>query len=373
MTCERCGRLLNRATGRCVCDDYGGNAPAPVATTHPPANAAAAPAPAPAATLLAVVPAPADLRPISTAAALAALDLSDRPTQPRREPVVEPVPEPAPPPRPPGAAFGAIRAARSGRTKTDAIAYDGMLVLASPGACADLPAPQLAAQDPASRLLDARVVDEVVVREDAISGKAVLRLRNGEQVVLTWPGRKNRGTPAETLLAHAFPGKVDQGSSEIVRRLVRPIAVVAVAVLVLAGVGAGASVLLRDDPPPPPPPPAAPVLSAAEQAARAELSQACPSWLAFAAGVPAGERPDPAQLRPVVDGIRGRFDVAADAGADAAYAAARDEVAYLQEYGRRTPEAAGQESVSRLAWAMRAVSTACAKAAAAPSSLPFGP
>ena len=365
MICDRCGRLLNRATGRCVCDDYGGNAPAPVASTHPLVEAAppavtVAPAPAPAAT---------ELLPISPAAAFAALDLSDRPARPvRTEPVAPPPPaEPPAPRRAPGAAVGVLRGGRCGRSKADAVVYDGMLVVASRGASAELLAPQLAAQDPGSRLLDAKVVDDVVVREDALSGKATIRLRNGEVVVLSWPGRKNRGASAETLLAHAFPGKVDQGSSDVVRRLVRAMVALAVALVVGAGVWAGASVLLREDPPPPPPPPPAPTLSPAEQSARAELAQACPPWQAFAAAVPAGDRPDPTQLRPIVDGIRGRFDAAADAGADPAYAAARDEVAYLQDYGRRTPDAAGQESVSRLAWAMRSVSSACAKAAAAPS------
>lgn len=372
MICERCGRLRNRATGRCVCDDYGGHAPAPVATTHPLAAAVDASA-ASVATVVTTAPrAPAsqELLPISTAAAMAALDLSDRPARPVRSPSAPPAApvEPPAPPRPPGAAFGVLRGARRGRTKTDAVAYDGMLVLASRNASADLLAPQLAAQDPASRLVEAKVVDDVVVREDSLGGKATIRLRNGESVVLTWSGRKNRGVAAETLLAHAFPGKVDQGPPEVARRVVRAMAGLAVILLVVAGGWSGASVLLRKDPPPPPPPPPAPTLSPAEQAARTELEQACPPWQAFAAGVPAGERPDPGQLRPIVDGIRGRFDAAAAAGADPAYATARDEVGYLQDYSRRTLESAGQESVSRLAFAMRSVSSACTKASTPPSS-----
>lgn len=369
-----------------MCDDYGGNAPVPVSVTHPPVNAASA-EPAVAVPVTPVVPpavavpvtpvappaaaavAPSDdARPISTAAAYAVLDLSDRPARaPRGEsPVPEAPVEPAPPPRPAGAPFGVIRGARAGRSKIDAVAYDGMLVLASRGASADLLAPQLAAQDPGSRLLDAKVVDDVVVREDALSGKATIHLRNGEVVVVSWPGRKNRGAAVETILAHAFPGKVDQGPADLAPRVIRAMAAAGVVLLVAAGAWTGASVLLRKDPPPPAPAAAAPTLSPAEQAARAELAVACPPWQAFAAGVPAGERPDPVQLRPIVDGIRGRFDAAAGAGADASYAAARDEVAYLQDYGRRTPESAGQESVSRLIWAMRSVSSACTRAASAP-------
>lgn len=356
VTCDRCGRLLNRATGRCVCDDYGGVAPPPVATTHPPVNAA------PPATV-AVAPAP-----ISAAAAYAVLDLSDRPARPvRTEPPAPPVPvEPPPPPRAPGASVGVVRGARVGRTKTDAVAYEGTLVLARRGASADLLAPQLAAQDPDSRLLDAQVVDDVAVREDALSGAATIRLRTGEVVVLRWPTRKNRGVSGENLLAHAFPGKVDQGPSEVARRAIRTMAGLGTGILVLALLWVGLSIVLRSDPPPPPPPAPAPTLPPAEQLARDELNAACPPWQALAAAVPVGERPDPVALRPVVDGLRPRFDNAVAVGGHPSYTAARDEVAYLQDYARRPPEAVGLESVSRVAWAVRTVSEACARASSAP-------
>jgi hypothetical protein len=256
-----------------------------------------------------------------------------------------------------------VRRAKAGRRKTDVVAYDGMLVLASRGAPENLLAPQLAAQDPASRLLDARSVDDVSVREDVFGGQATLRLRDGEVVVVGWPGRGNRGVSVENLLAHAFPGKVDQGPAEIGRRAVRFFAGLAVSLVVLAAAVAGLSVLFRSDPPPPPP--AAPPVTVppVEQAARTELQAACPPWQSFAAGVPAGERPDPAQLRPIIDGIKGRFDAAATLeGVDPSYVAAREEVLYLQDYSRRTPEAVGLESISRVAYAMRVVSGACAKA-----------
>jgi hypothetical protein len=101
-------------------------------------------------------------------------------------------------------------------------------------------------------------------------------------------------------------------------------------------------------------------------AARTELSAACPPWQMFAGSVHAGDRPDPVALRPIVDGIRPRFENAAGAGAYPAYAAARDEVVFLQDYAHRAPDVAARESVSRVAWAMRTVSAACTRAASAP-------
>ena len=359
MTCDRCGRLLNRATGRCVCEDYGGAAPPPVAVTHPPAGADA-----PDASAISVAAA----EPMSAAAVMAVLDLSDRPVKAERpKPPPPPAPvEPPPPPRAPGAPVAVIRSAKAGRRKTDAVVYDGMLVLASRGAPEHLLAPQLAAQDAGSRRLDGDLVDDVVVREDAMGGKARIHLRSGEVVSLSWPGRKNRGASVENLLAHAFPGKVDQGSSELGARAVRAVAAVGAAILVLAGLFVGLSALLQGDPASEAPPAPPPTLAPAEQTARDELTAACPPWQAFAAAVPAGDRPDPAQLRPVVEGIRGRFEAAAATGADPSYAAARDEVIYLQDYAGRTAEAARMESISRVSWAMRTVSAACARAVSAP-------
>jgi hypothetical protein len=123
---------------------------------------------------------------------------------------------------------------------------------------------------------------------------------------------------------------------------------------------------LLPDPPPPRVRAPAPTLPPAEQLARDELNAACPPWQELAAALPAGERPDPVALRPIVDGLRPRFDNAVAVGGHPSYAAARDEVAYLQDYARRPPEAVGLESVSRVAWAMRLVSQACTRAASAP-------
>jgi hypothetical protein len=138
-------------------------------------------------------------------------------------------------------------------------------------------------------------------------------------------------------------------------------AIAGIVAFVLAGVGFGLSKLLAPGPPPPPPPPPPVTIPPAEQMARAELNQACPPWTAFAEGIKPGDRPDPAAMRPIVDGIRARFDAAA--GAVPAYGAARDEVAYLQDYSRRDADAIERESVSRVGYAVSTVSAACAKAA----------
>lgn len=373
MICERCGRLLNRATGRCVCDDYGGAAPPPVALTHPPVDGpapavASAPIPAPP-----VVPpvaeaaSPArgadDIQPISMAAAVAVLDLSDRPTRPAAPPVPA-TPPPPPPARAPGEAVGVLRRVRHGRRAVDAVVYEGRLVLARPGARVNLLAPQLAAQDPTSRVIEDGLVDEVAVREDAFGGRIAVDLRHGEHLVLTWSGGRNRRVSAEDLLTSAFPGKVDQGPSQAVPRALRLMAVFLVLAVVGFGAATGLSVLLRPDPPPPvaAAPPA--TLAPDERAARAALAPACDPWAAFAASVARGERPDPRLAGPLADRMRPAFDAAATAVP--AYVAAREEVVYLQAYGRRPPADVARESSSRVAYALDTISAACSRAGSAP-------
>ncbi|HUP86716.1 MAG TPA: hypothetical protein VM143_13715 [Acidimicrobiales bacterium] len=363
--------MLNRATGQCVvCADHGGTAPPPVATREAASGADDAQSPEPSSSppgppsAPPVVPRPD--QPISVSAAVAILDLSDRPDKVARS-VSAPTPleaePPLPTPRVPGAPIGVIRAARvGGRRKVDVVAYDGNLVLAKRGAPSNVTSSQLAGQDASSRILTAEAVEEAIVREDAISGQARMRLRNGDTIVVRWPGWKNRSHSAENLLAHAFPGKVDQGSPEIAKRTVRVMVGLGVGILLAVVAFLGLSALLQGDPPPPPPPTPPTTLPAAEQAARTALQQACPSWQQFAGSVATGERPVPTAMRPVVDGIRPWFVAAADAGADPLYAAARDEVGYLQEYARRPVDDVARESISRVAFAIRTVSSACARA-----------
>jgi hypothetical protein len=249
------------------------------------------------------------------------------------------------------------------RRKTDVVAYDGNLVLAKRGAPTNLTSTQLAAHDASSRLLAADAVEEAIVREDAVSGQARMRLRGGETVVVRWPGWKNRGVSAENLFTHAFPGKVDQGSPEIAKRTVRLMVGLGVSILVAVAAYLGLTTLLHGDPPPPPPAAAPTTIPAPEQAARTALQQACPAWQQFAGTIPAGERPVPTAMRAVVDGIRPWFVAAADAGADPIYATARDEVGYLQDYARRPVDDVARESVSRVTFAIRTVSSACDRAA----------
>lgn len=342
--------------------------PAPVATPRP----AAPPPPVPTPTVPTPqppAPPPPPEAPISISAAVAILDLSDRPER-TAKPVSTFLPavpaEPVRAPRLPGAPWGVIRSGRMGRRKVDLVAYDGNLVIAKRGAPENLTSGQLAAQDPSSRIVAAEAVEEALVREDAVSGQVRLKMRAGDDLVVRWPAWKNRGFSAENLLAHSFPGKVDQGSPEIAKRTVRVMVGLGVTILLAVVAYLGLSALLEGDPPPPPPPAPPTTLAPAEQAARSALQQpqACPAWQAFAGSVPTGERPNPAAMRPVVDGMRPAFVAAADAGSDPSYVTARDEVGYLQEYARRAVEDVARESISRVSFAMRTVSSACDRALA---------
>lgn len=345
--CDRCGRLLNRATGRCICDDYEGDAPPPVATTHPPPEA---------------------VQPMSKASVMAMLDTGTRPPQPG-DPAAKPAPvtpEPVepPPPRLPGAPLGVLQSVRLGRRSLDVVVYDTSIVLARRGAPRNLTVGQLAAQDSSARVIDERSVVDVTVREDRISSQVTIHLRDGEVLSFSWLGFKNRGLSAENLLAGVFSGKVDQAPSAITQRTVKAMA--ALGVLILVGVGAsfGVARLLEEGPPPPPPPAPTTTLPPAEQMARQELQGVCGSWTSFASGIRSGDRPDPAALRPVVDSLKPRFDAAAAAVDD--YEAARNEIIYLQDYARRPPDAIARESSSRVGFAVTTISSACARAGGPP-------
>ena len=341
-------------------------APRPPAANVPPPRPPLPETPAPVPPPAAPEPPPLPEQPISVSAAVAILDLSDRPERKARPssalvPLSQPA-EPARPPRAPGAPVGVVRGGRLGRRRVDLVAYDGNLVIAKRGAPDNLTSGQLAGQDPSSRILTAEAVEEAIVREDAVSGQVRITLRAGDDVVVRWPGWKNRGVLAENLFAHAFPGKVDQGSPEIAKRTVRVMVGLGVSILVAVAAYLGLSALLKGDPPPPPPPAPPTTIAPAEQAARTALQQACPAWQQFSGSVPTGERPNPTALRPVVDGMRPWFVAAADAGADPFYATARDEVGYLQDYARRPVDDVARESVSRVSFAMRTVTTACDRA-----------
>ncbi len=340
--CDRCGRLLNRATGRCVCDDYEGDAPPPVSTTHPPPEA---------------------VQPLSKASVMSMLDTGSRPPKPVDVPPPAPpevVLPPPPPPRTPGEALGVLRSVRLGRRRVDVVVYDTSIVLARRGSPRNLTASQLAAHDPSARMIEERVVVDLAVREDYVSSQVTVNLRDGEVLSFGWLGYKNRGFSAENLLAGAFSGKVDQAPSAITGRTVKAMALLGAFILLGVGASMGLSRLLAEGPPPPPPPAPTTTIPPAEQAARAELGGVCGSWATFASGIRAGDRPDPIALRPVADGLKPRFDAAAALLPD--YEAARNEVVYLQDYARRPPDAIARESSSRVGFALNTISSACTRA-----------
>lgn len=344
MICDRCGRLLNRATGRCICEDYEGDAPEPVATTHPPPDV---------------------VQPLSKASVMSMLDTGTRPPSspdapPKPPSPMGPEPVEPPPPRVPGAPLGVLQSVRLGRRSVDVVVYDTSMVLARRGAPRNLTAGQLAAHDSSARLIEERAVVDVTVREDKVSSQVTVHLRDGEVVSFAWLGFRNRGLSAENLLAGVFPGKVDQAPSAIAQRAVKAMGALGVLLLLGVGVSIGLARLLEEGPPPPPPPPPTTTLPLVEQTARQELEGVCASWTSFASGIRAGDRPDPVALRPVVDGLKPRFDAAAVAVAD--YEAARNEVVYLQDYARRPPDAIARESSSRVGFALTTISSACTRA-----------
>ncbi|HET9443812.1 MAG TPA: hypothetical protein VFO65_10835 [Acidimicrobiales bacterium] len=312
-------------------------------------------------------------RPVSAAAAFAVLDVSDKPparTQAPRPPAPSAPVEPPPPPAPEhhrGVALGTVNGARSGRRRYDAVIYDGCVVLArrprskaARASRAAMTAAQLANVHPDNRLMADTAVDDVTVREDAVGGRARFKLRSGETVTLSWWGPTNRGVDAERLLHAAFPGRVDQSSPEVAGRVARGLGTVAAAVAVVMVLVTFVPKVFEKDPPPPPPPPPVTTLPPAEQALRAEVAAACVPWNEQVAALPAGTRPGPEVLRGPTAGMKGAFDNAA--AASPAWTVARDELAYLQDYAGRPADAALRESVSRINYAIRTVSVACAKA-----------
>jgi hypothetical protein len=237
--------------------------------------------------------------------------------------------------------------------------FDNGVVLAKPGKSPMLlTMGQLAALE-GSRILDARTVDDVEVREDKLSGQARLRLRTGEKLVLSWwVAIGNRGVEVENLLSAVFVGNVEQAPADPGARVLKVGATFALAGALFAGASMGVRALTHDAPPPPPPAAPPVTLSPNEQVVRNELSAVCPPWVDFVSKVPRGDRPDPIALRPIVDALRPRFGNAA--GVIPAYAEARDEVEYLQGFSRKPVDEVNRESVSRVAYAMDSITKACA-------------
>lgn len=215
-----------------------------------------------------------------------------------------------------------------------------------------------------SRVLDVNGVTDVDIWRKPSGGRATFWLSNGSHVDFDWLSFRNAQDPEDLINKVLFDrvDRVEPRLSGFVWGIVARVAltVAMVTLLIAAGIGAfvGATTLLDDGPAPPPPPPPPTTLPANVQAAQAELAQACPAWHGFEGRRGLGDRPAPADLKPVVDGMRGHFDAAAAAVA-ADYQAARDELVWLQDYANRTNEMAVREAAARVRFAMNAVDGAC--------------
>jgi hypothetical protein len=334
LVCPRCGRLLNRVTGKCVvCGDTGGAPPPITTTTTPPPQSAAPPAPAP--------PPPPEL--------------------PREQRVTS-----AGTRRHLATVEGA-----PGRNKRDLVVYDGALVLAKAKGgrkrlerLGPMTPGQVLSLHPANVLVNAADVSSADVWERFPGGEVVLTLHNGVEHRFAWLDRRDRDVDVAEVLVDVLPERVaveDPPTSVQVRRLVKVIAVVVLAVVVLVAAFTAVGNLLEGDPPPPPPPAPPTTLSPAQQAVQSALGPPCGPWRQLMATVPAGARPDPAAVRPVIEPLRVGMEAAV--AADPSFQAAQQAVAELQAYARPGEDPALYPTL-RLQFFRDRIDEACAAAGA---------
>lgn len=214
-----------------------------------------------------------------------------------------------------------------------------------------------------SRVLTLGHITDVDIWRKPTGGRATFWLANGSHVDFDWLSWRNARDP-EDLINKVLFDRVDRVEPSIsgfvwgiVARAALTLALVAM--VVAAGVGAaiGAGTLLDDGPPKPPPPPPPTTLPANVEQAQAELGKVCPGWLAFENRKGLGDRPAPADLKPVIDPMRAPFDAAA--AAMPKYERARDQVAWLQDYANRSDEMAVREGTAPLRFALNTVDDAC--------------
>lgn len=392
-TCGACGRLLNRATGRCVCEDWGGNAPQPVATTQP---VAAPPTPVTAPVAAPVLQSPPERRPTVT---------MDRPSGPpivrppddagppprhRDAPVAPPAPAaaaptpattaptpPAPPPSPsaeapgPAADTGVVGdavivnlagAGRGGRRHLVVCRGQAALVSAkkvNPASAARLTFGQLRAADPSATVVTDHQLLAADVWQCPVGGRITLVRRNQNPIELRWTGRSNAGVDAESALGDAFPGKVDQvapDTSAWVRYVVpRVVGFVLAVVLVFAGGTMLGKVLGGAPPKEEKAPPT--TLAPSEVAVRAALDGSCPAWAPLGS-LPRSAMPtQEAMLAAVTAMTPGLVEAAS---IDSTLGPAEAELAWLGRWATLPAEEANREALARIHYSMRFVTQACA-------------
>lgn len=408
--CQACGRLLNRATGRCVCEDWGGNAPEPVAVAKPvaaaPVPTSPAPAPSPSPSFTPVAAAPVHAPPRTPAAAplggqppVAVAQSTppivrpaddagppprqyQSPPQPqRRSPAAVPAPVPAVPlPTASAAAPAAsadpavdaglvgdavvLKLKGAGRGVRHLVVARGQVALVrakkvNPANAGRLSFAQLRTADPEMVVVGADQLLAVDVWQCPVGGRITLVRRNQSPIELRWTGTANSSTDVESALGSAFPGKVDQvapDASAWVGYLVpRAVAVVLAVCLVFAGGTALGKALSGPPPVEEKPPPT--TLAPSEVAVRAALSGACPAWSNLATL--------PRSAMPTQDAVLAAATAMAPglveaSTLDSSLAKAEAELAWLRRWATLPAEEANRESLARVHYSMRFVTEACA-------------
>lgn len=214
-----------------------------------------------------------------------------------------------------------------------------------------------------SRVLHTNAITDVDVWRKPTGGRATFLLSDGSDVDFDWLSLRNERDP-EDLINKVLSDRVDRVAPSmsafvggIVARAAFAIAMIAAFTAATVGAAIGIGTVLDGGPPEPPPPPPPTTLPANVEAARGELGTVCPSWVAFENRKGLGDRPAPAELKPVVDGMRPAFDAAA--ASDPSYEKARDQVVWLQDYASRADDVAVREAAARVRFALHAVDAAC--------------
>jgi hypothetical protein len=258
-----------------------------------------------------------------------------------------------------------------GRNKRDLVIYDGALVFAKAKGgrqrlerLSPMTPGQVLGLHPDNVMVNAADVESADVWERFPGGEVVVTLHNGVEHRFTWLDRRDRKVDVAETLVEVLPGRVAVEPPERsvqVRRMLKLVAAVVLALALLVALFTGIGKVLEGDPPAAPPPAPPTTATPTQQAVRENLGPACGPWRAFTADLAPGARPDPSALRPVVAGLRGALDAAA--AVDQGYQPAVEAVSELQAYARPGEDPARYPTL-RLQFFRERIDAACAAAGA---------
>ena len=391
LTCEHCGRLLNRATGECPVHgvvlglDPEARELTPAEAmkemsrlsqpqSETPSEATAEPdsepEPVKAETSSAAAPAspkPARMQLAASAPAIVASKPSANGSSPGAiyaAPHRGQLPAAAVPPAMVRMHVGALGGLRCRGKAVQLYAFQGAIVIArakgghlkerehlSPG--------QLVALDPANELFENDQVIAIDVWERWPGGMLTVTLAKGRRR-LSWRGKALAEADVETTLNRAFLGRVDQAPTQTARQIGRfgvPLAVVVGVIIAAVVVGN----LLKSPPPRPPVAVATPTtLSAQQQQLLDTLSPVCPAWKTFAAAQTRGLPPDRTAMKAAITPMGGPLNQAVTI--DGTLTPAEQQAPYLLGWATKPVDEANREPVARLFDAIDIISATCRKA-----------